>query len=84
MTAPFPSPFPREYRAESFEGLPYIGHKQRGDMLVEIRVVTPTKLTPKQIELLKAFDEAGKESPLSQVKDKIKQTVDKAKKAMNL
>lgn len=66
------------------EGLPYIGHKQRGDMLVEIRVVTPTKLTPKQIELLKAFDEAGKESPLSQVKDKIKQTVDKAKKAMNL
>ena len=66
------------------EGLPYIGHKQRGDMLVEIRVVTPTKLTPKQIELLKAFDEAGKESPLSQVKDKIKQTDDKAKKAMNL
>lgn len=35
----------------------------RGDQLVEIRVVTPTKLTAKQKQLLREFAKAGGENP---------------------
>ena len=41
------------------EGMPYPGRKQRGDMLVAIRVLTPTNLNERQEELLREFEEAG-------------------------
>ena len=60
------------------QGMPYPGHNTRGDMLVEVKVITPTGLTAKQEELLKEFDLAGKESPMA----KIKKTAKKIGKAM--
>lgn len=39
------------------EGVPYLRGHGRGDMIIEIKVVTPTKLTKRQKELLKEFGE---------------------------
>jgi molecular chaperone DnaJ len=39
------------------EGVPYLRGLGRGDMIVEIKVITPTKLTKRQKELLKEFGE---------------------------
>lgn len=62
------------------EGMPYIGRTQHGDMLVEVKVVTPTKLTKRQMELLAEFEEAGKtQSPLESVKETLKMTFKKKK-----
>jgi len=43
-------------------GLPHLGSNQNGDLLVEMRVKTPSKLNARQEELLKEFAEieAGK------------------------
>lgn len=48
------------------KGMPIVRSTQRGDMYIEINVETPTNLTPKQKELLKEFEEAGKTSPTSE------------------
>ncbi len=45
------------------KGMPIVRSAQRGDMYIEINVETPTNLTPKQKELLKEFEKAGKTSP---------------------
>jgi molecular chaperone DnaJ len=37
------------------EGVPHLRGSRRGDMIVEVQVMTPTKLTKKQKELLKEF-----------------------------
>ena len=50
------------------QGLTYVRQKRRGDMLVEVRVVTPTNLTSRQEELLREFDEAGEGKTMSKVK----------------
>ena len=39
------------------EGVPHLRGSGRGDMIVEVQVVTPTKLSKKQKELLKEFGE---------------------------
>lgn len=44
-------------------GVPYTRGSGRGDQLVRVRVVTPTKLTPKQRELLIQFAKAAGEEP---------------------
>lgn len=49
------------------QGMPYINRKQRGDLYVEVIVVTPTKLSSRQEELLREFDAAGEESLLSKL-----------------
>jgi molecular chaperone DnaJ len=41
------------------KGTPHLRGYGRGDLHVKVRVVTPTRLTPKQKELLAAFAEAG-------------------------
>lgn len=41
------------------EGLPYPGRKQRGDMLVTIKVLTPTNINERQEELLREFESAA-------------------------
>lgn len=68
------------------EGLPYIGRSQKGSMLVEVKVVTPTKLSERQIELLKEFEELSKkpESLLDQAAKAAQKMTKKAKKAMGL
>lgn len=62
------------------EGLPYPGRKQRGDLLVEIKVLTPTRLSARQEELLREFEKAGEQTPL----EKVKKAAQKISKAMGL
>ncbi|MEQ1510914.1 MAG: DnaJ C-terminal domain-containing protein, partial [Sphingopyxis sp.] len=49
-------------------GMPVLNGRGAGDMVVEIEVETPTKLSAKQRELLEAFreTETGEECPRSQ------------------
>ena len=46
-------------------GMPVLRRSTRGDLYVRLRVETPTNLTAKQKELLKAFEQEGKSSPES-------------------
>ena len=50
------------------EGMPYPGRSRRGDLLVEVVVVTPTHLSERQEELLREFEAAGDDSLLSKTK----------------
>ena len=50
------------------QGMPYATRMGRGDMLVAIKVVTPTRLTERQEELLREFDKAGEESAFEMIK----------------
>ncbi|HPT83272.1 MAG TPA: molecular chaperone DnaJ [Limnochordia bacterium] len=45
------------------KGIPHLRGPGRGDQLVHVKVVTPTKLTAKQKELLREFAKAGGDSP---------------------
>lgn len=62
------------------EGMNYPGKAQRGDMIVEVKVRTPTSLSSRQEELLREFEAAGEASMM----DKIKQTAKKLGKAIGL
>ena len=63
------------------EGMPYPGRTQRGDLLVEVRVLTPTKLTERQEELLREFETyEQEEGPLDKAKDFVKNIFKKEKK----
>jgi len=62
------------------EGMPYPGRRSRGDLLVEVRVLTPTRLSAKQEELLREFEAAGEKSPL----EKVKKAAKKISKAMGI
>ncbi len=61
-------------------GLPIVNTNRKGDLLVEIRVLTPTALSAKQEELLRAFAEAEAEKPINKAKTMFK----KVGKAMGL
>lgn len=50
------------------KGLPYLGTNRTGDLLVEIRVLTPTNLSKKQEDLLREFARLDKEKPMAKVK----------------
>ena len=43
------------------KGIPYVGYKTRGDQFVTVVVETPQKLTQKQKDLLRQFDEGASE-----------------------
>lgn len=63
------------------EGMPYLGQSYKGDLLVEVKVLTPTRLNERQEELLREFEVLSQEeSPL----DKLKNVAKKAAKAMGL
>lgn len=62
------------------QGMPYPGRKQRGDLLVAVKVVTPTHLNARQEELLREFERAGEETPLQ----KVRSAARKIGKAMGL
>ena len=48
--------------------MPVLGGRGHGDMVIQVEVETPTKLTARQRELLEEFrqTETGDESPASQ------------------
>jgi molecular chaperone DnaJ len=48
------------------EGLPDLKTKKRGDLLVEVSLKTPTKLSPRQEELLKEFLELESQETASE------------------
>lgn len=62
------------------KGMPYPGRNRSGDLLVEIKVTTPTKLNSRQEELLREFAsiDAGKTST------KAKKLIKKVGKAMGI
>ncbi len=62
------------------EGLPYPGRRERGDLLVEVKVLTPARLSSRQEELLREFEQAGEQTPL----EKVKKAAKKISKAMGL
>lgn len=63
------------------EGMPYLGQTYRGDLLVEVKVLTPTRISERQEELLREFELLSQEeSPL----DKVKNMAKKFGKAMGL
>ncbi len=62
------------------EGLPFVGQSRVGNLLVEVRVVVPTKLSHRQEELLREFEEAAADSPI----EKLKNAGKRLKKAVGL
>lgn len=51
------------------EGMPYPGRKQRGDLLVSVKVLTPTNLSERQEELLREFESAGEQGFFASIKE---------------
>ncbi len=63
------------------EGMPVLGRNTRGDLLVEVVIITPTRISEKQEELLREFE---KHTPEEGVMNKIKSATKKAAKVMGL
>ena len=85
LNGPMPLDIPRGVQSGALlrmagEGMPYPGRKQRGDMLVEVKVLTHTRLSARQEELLREFEAAGEQTPLQ----KVKKAAKKIGKAMGL
>lgn len=59
-------------------GLPVPGTSRKGDLLVEVTVVTPKNLSKKQEELLREFEKLDEQKPM----EKVKSFFRKAKEAM--
>ncbi|MDR2695260.1 MAG: molecular chaperone DnaJ [Deltaproteobacteria bacterium] len=55
-------------------GMPYLGQSRNGDLLVEVIVQTPTRLSARQEELLRELDQLlrGEDGPLDKVKNAAK------------
>jgi molecular chaperone DnaJ len=53
-------------------GLPYPGHSRTGDLLVAIKVLTPTRLSARQEELLREFAELESQKTLTKARTIIK------------
>jgi molecular chaperone DnaJ len=49
-------------------GLPYPGQNRRGNLMVEIRVKTPTHLSAAQEKLLREFEELEEQKPLNKAR----------------
>lgn len=49
-------------------GLPHLGSPQKGDLLVQVRVLTPTKLNKRQEEILREFQEIEDSKPMTKAK----------------
>lgn len=62
------------------KGLPYIGQKRSGDLLVKIVVVTPTGLSADQEKLLRDFEALSEGKPM----EKVKRAARKLGKAMGI
>jgi len=51
------------------EGMPYPGRKQRGDMLVAVKVLTPVNLSARQEELLREFEASGEQGVFAKIRE---------------
>ncbi len=85
LDGPLPLEVPKGLQSGSLlrianEGMPYPGRKNRGDLLIEVRVKTPTHLTKRQEELLREFEACAEDSTVS----KVKKAAKKLGKAMGL
>jgi molecular chaperone DnaJ len=58
-------------------GMPHPGGGRRGDLLIEVRVETPTSLSARQEELLKEFAKLEEEKPLKKAKNFFKKAKEK-------
>lgn len=58
-------------------GLPHPGGGRKGDMLIEIKVLTPTGLSTRQEELLREFAKLEEDKPLNKAKSFFKKAKDK-------
>ncbi|MDL2285396.1 molecular chaperone DnaJ [Desulfovibrio sp. OttesenSCG-928-F07] len=67
-----------QYFRISGAGLPYPGQNRSGNLLVEIKVVTPTNISAEQEKLLREFAKLEEKKPLNKAKKAFK----KASKAM--
>lgn len=56
-------------------GLPVINSSRKGDLLVEVKVLTPTSLSSQQEELLRAFAEAEEAKPFRKAKKAFKKVM---------
>lgn len=65
------------------EGMPYLGRKERGDLLIEIIVLTPTGLTERQVELLQELEAIAQQKD-SSLSGKFKKAAKKLKKDLGL
>lgn len=50
------------------QGLPWPGRQQRGDLLVAVKIITPTRLNARQEELLREFERISEETAFEKVK----------------
>lgn len=62
------------------KGLPFPGRSASGDLLVEIKVLTPTRVNARQEELLREFAAIAEEKPMAKARKMIK----KVGKAMGI
>lgn len=58
-------------------GMPHPGGGRKGDLLIEIKVDTPTSLTARQEELLREFAKLEEEKPLKKAKNFFKKAKEK-------
>jgi len=58
-------------------GMPHPGGGRKGDLLIEVRVETPTGLSAKQEELLREFAKLEEEKPLKKAKNFFKKAKEK-------
>ena len=58
-------------------GLPHLGSRHKGDLLVRIKVKTPVKLTSKQEELLREFAKLEESKPMSKARNAFKKVRNK-------
>ncbi|MDR3073161.1 MAG: molecular chaperone DnaJ [Deltaproteobacteria bacterium] len=56
-------------------GLPVVNTNRKGDLLVEVKVLTPTSLSARQEELLRAFADAEQDKPLNKAKKVLKKAM---------
>ena len=61
-------------------GIPYLNTGQKGDLLVEVKVLTPTRVSKRQEELLREFEKLDQEKPMEKVKGFFRKKSKKAKK----
>ncbi|MCR4666102.1 MAG: molecular chaperone DnaJ [Desulfovibrio sp.] len=57
------------------EGMPYPGRKTRGDLYVEVKILTPTHLTSRQVELLREFEACAEEGFMQKAQKTVKKII---------
>ncbi len=67
------------------EGMPILGRDKRGDLLVEVKILTPTRISEKQEELLREYEKhTPDDSVMNKLKSATKKATKKAAKVMGL